>query len=115
MKKLLFLIGFLLFAGSVYAEPYLGVLPYTDSGSKPDEFIIEIDESGVTTVMPYSEMTDRDGNLWAVVYDLVGLSPGWHKVSIRARNDAGISGALIQGFFLPAIPPTPAGMDVFWK
>ena len=115
MKRVIFFLLGLLMSLLVnvwaFAAPFVVCDPYTNPNAMPDEFIVELDNSGVTESIPYS--LHSSGN--AIAYDLDGVAPGNHTIKVWARNVNGTSEAAILNFFLPGIPAQPNNLNVLWE
>jgi len=87
MKKLLVLL--LLFPFAVTAAPFLVCAPYPDTGPQPTEFVVTLGTQTITVPATPSDPGEPEG-VW-MKWDLAGLNPGKHTVTVKARNAWGES------------------------
>jgi hypothetical protein len=90
VRKSLFLAA-LLFPFAAAAAPFLVCAPYPDTGPQPTEFVITLGSQTLTVPATPSDPGEPAG-VW-LKWDLAGLNPGKHTVTVKAKNQWGESAA----------------------
>ncbi|KKL08098.1 hypothetical protein LCGC14_2579280 [marine sediment metagenome] len=96
MKTLIFL-TIILWASSLYAQPFL----ISDPQTSAEEYVVTID--GVESISSAQDLGDGTVRLY---HDLAGVSDGLHNVEVKARNVWGSSTPVPFSFekILPGVP-----------
>ena len=101
MKTLIFL-TIILWASSLYAQPFL----ISDPQTSAEEYVVTID--GVESISSAQDLGDGTVRLY---HDLAGVSDGLHNVEVKARNMW--EDSLSVPFVFTRIPPgVPAGIGL---